>query len=98
LDAETELNLGKKHSEKDQQDLVLELKEKDNQITELKLQLEAVSSSNFQLQQESDCIKADLLQTKSQLEQTLQDNHLLRNKYEPPIVELSDSDTEGTTW
>ena len=96
MDAETELNLGKKHSEKDQQDLVLKLKEKDNQITELKLQLEAVSSSNLQLQQESDRIKADLLQTKSQLEQTLQDNPLLRNKYEPPIVELSDSDTEGT--
>jgi hypothetical protein len=80
----------------EQQDLAIKLKDKESQIKELNLQLEAVSSSN-QMQEENDHLKANLLRMESQLKQALQDNQSLRQKYDPAVIDLSDSDTEGTT-
>lgn len=95
-ETESELHLSKTRFELEQQDLAIKLKDKESQIKELNLQLEAVSSSN-QMQEENDHLKANLLRMESQLKQALQDNQSLRQKYDPAVIDLSDSDTEGTT-
>lgn len=85
-DIETEVNKSKMSFEKD----LLEPQANFLKDEELK-RIPIISLSNSKLQEECNRLKADLLETKSQLEQALHDNQLLLCK-----IELSKCDVEHT--
>ena len=62
----------------------------------LTLEIQELSSSHSELKEECDSVKKEKLQIIAQLEEVQRElQSFRRNKVDPPVVELSDSDVDA---
>lgn len=65
-----------------------------SQKSKLTLEIQELLSSNTELKDECNSVKKEKLEIMAQLEEVQREYQSLRNKFYPPVVELSDSDVE----
>ncbi|EFX85274.1 hypothetical protein DAPPUDRAFT_237783 [Daphnia pulex] len=84
----------RKRFEKEKQDLLLQQMAMASQKSKLTLENQTLSSLVSELSDECNSTKKEKSQIMAQLEEVEREYQSLRNKVDPPVVELSDSDLE----
>jgi hypothetical protein len=81
--------------EKEKQTLLRNLMVMTSRNSRLTLEMQELSSSHSKLKEECDSVKKEKLQIIAQLEEVQRElQSLRRNKVDPPVIELSDSDED----